>query len=119
MKMDSSISAVVTGGAAGRGLATTKALIAQGVKVAILDQNVQAGEKIAAEHGVTFCQVDVLSDESVDAAFAKARAANGQERILVHCAGGGTSIKTAGRHPNKREDHPVGQQWVMTCRLWG
>src|SRR3546814_8038099 len=56
-----------------------------------------AGEKVAAEHGVTFCQVDVLSDESVDAAFAKARAANGQERILVNCAGGGNSMKTAGR----------------------
>src|SRR3546814_10715722 len=56
-----------------------------------------AGEKVAAEHGVTFCQVDVLSDESADAAFAKARAANGQERILVNCAGGGNSMKTAGR----------------------
>jgi NAD(P)-dependent dehydrogenase (short-subunit alcohol dehydrogenase family) len=96
MKLDSSISAVVTGGASGLGLATVKALRAQDVKVAILDLNAEAGERIAAETGATFCQVDVLSDESVDAAFAKARAANGQERVLVNCAGTGNSIKTAG-----------------------
>ena len=97
MKLDSSISAVVTGGASGLGLATVKALRAQDVKVAILDLNAEAGERAAAETGAIYCQVDVLSDESVDAAFAKARAANGQERILVNCAGGGNSAKTAGR----------------------
>ena len=45
----------------------------------------------------TFCACDVLSDESVDAAFAKARAAQGQERVLVCCAGGGNAIPTARR----------------------
>jgi NAD(P)-dependent dehydrogenase (short-subunit alcohol dehydrogenase family) len=39
----------------------------------------------------------VTSDEEVDAAFAKARAAHGQERILVNCAGTGNAIKTASR----------------------
>ena len=97
MKLNSSVSAVVTGGASGLGHATAKALAEAGVKVAILDMNAEAGEKIAAEIGAVFCEVDVLSDESVDAAFAKARAANGQERILVNCAGSGNSIKTAGR----------------------
>lgn len=97
MKLDPSISAVVTGGASGLGKATATALIAQGVKVAILDLNTETGEKTAAEIGAVFCQVDVLSDESVDAAFAKARAANGQERILVNCAGGGNAIKTVSR----------------------
>ncbi len=96
MKLDSSLSAVVTGGASGLGHATAKALALTGVKVAIFDLNDEAGERIAAEIGGTFCQVDVLSDESVDAAFAKARDANGQERILVNCAGTGNSIKTAG-----------------------
>ncbi len=97
MKLDSSIAAVVTGGASGLGLATAKALIETGVKVAIFDLNADAGAKIAQEIGAVFCEVDVLSDESVDAAFAKAREANGQERILVNCAGGGNSIKTVGR----------------------
>src|SRR5262245_45970368 len=100
MKIDSSISAVVTGGASGLGLATVKALRAAGVKVAIFDLNPATGEQAAAETGSIFCQCDVLTDESVDAAFAKARAANGQERILISCAGGGNAIPTARRDKN-------------------
>jgi NAD(P)-dependent dehydrogenase (short-subunit alcohol dehydrogenase family) len=89
MILDSSISAVVTGGASGLGAATVRALRDLGVKVAIFDFNPETGEKVAAELGATFCHVDVTSDEMVDAGFEKARAANGQERILVNCAGGG------------------------------
>ena len=91
MKLDSTVSAVVTGGASGLGLASVKALRAVGVKVAIFDLNADAGERMAAETGSVFCQADVLSDDSLDAAFAKARLANGQERVLVACAGGGNA----------------------------
>jgi NAD(P)-dependent dehydrogenase (short-subunit alcohol dehydrogenase family) len=42
-----------------------------------------------------FCSVDVTSDEQVDCGFAAARAAHGQERILVNCAGTGKAGKTA------------------------
>jgi NAD(P)-dependent dehydrogenase (short-subunit alcohol dehydrogenase family) len=97
MKIDSSLVAVVTGGASGLGLATVQALRAAGAKVAIFDLNEELGEKIAAETGAIFCRCDVLSDDSVDAAFAKARAAQGQERALVCCAGGGNAIPTARR----------------------
>jgi NAD(P)-dependent dehydrogenase (short-subunit alcohol dehydrogenase family) len=41
--------------------------------------------------------VNVTDEASVDAGFAKARAAHGQERILVNCAGTGNAIKTASR----------------------
>jgi NAD(P)-dependent dehydrogenase (short-subunit alcohol dehydrogenase family) len=97
MKIDPSLAAVVTGGASGLGLATVKALRAAGANVAIFDLNPETGEKAAAETGATFCQCDVLTDESVDAAFAKARAKQGQERALVCCAGGGNAIVTAKR----------------------
>src|SRR5690349_13898105 len=97
MKVDSSLAAVVTGGASGLGLATVQALRAAGAKVAIFDLNPEAGEKAAAATGSVFCQCDVLSDESVDAAFAKARQAQGQERALVCCAGGGNAIPTVKR----------------------
>lgn len=97
MNIDSSISAVVTGGASGLGLATVRALRAAGAKVAIFDLNAETGEAAAAEVGAIFCQCDVLSDDSVDRAFAKAREANGQERVLVCCAGGGNAIPTARR----------------------
>ncbi len=97
MKLDNTVSAVVTGGASGLGAATARALAAKGVKVAIFDLQSGKGEEVAAEIGGVFCEVNVTSDESVDAGFAKARAAHGQERILVNCAGIGNAIKTASR----------------------
>jgi len=43
MKLDNTISAVVTGGASGLGEATARALAAHGVKVAIFDMNEAKG----------------------------------------------------------------------------
>lgn len=91
------LTAVVTGGASGLGAATARALAKEGVKVAIFDLNAEKGEAVAAEVGGVFCQVNVTDEASVDAGFAKARAALGQERILVNCAGTGNAIKTAFR----------------------
>lgn len=91
------VSAIVTGGASGLGEATARALAGAGVKVAIFDLNGEKGEAVAAEISGVFCNVDVTSDASVDAGFARARAAHGQERILVNCAGTGNAIKTASR----------------------
>jgi NAD(P)-dependent dehydrogenase (short-subunit alcohol dehydrogenase family) len=91
------ISAVITGGASGLGAATARALAKEGVKVAIFDMNAEKGEAVAAELGGVFCHVNVTDEASVDAGFAKARAAIGQERILVNCAGTGNAIKTASR----------------------
>jgi len=97
MELNSSVAAVVTGGASGLGEATVRALAAKGVKCAIFDMNEAKGEAVAKEVGGVFCKVNVTSEEEVDAAFAKARAAHGQERILVNCAGTGNAIKTASR----------------------
>jgi len=97
MKLDTSIAAVVTGAASGLGAATARALAAEGVKVAIFDLNAEAGEAIAREIGGVFCAVNVTDDASVDAGFAKARAAHGQERVLVNCAGIAPAAKTVGK----------------------
>lgn len=86
MKIDSTVAAVVTGGASGLGKATAEALAAAGLKVAIFDVNEAAGEEVAAAIGGLFCKVDITSEESVVAGYARARAAHGQERVLVHCA---------------------------------
>ena len=75
MNLDSTKAAVVTGGASGLGAATARALAAKGVKVAIFDLQTEKGEAIAAEIGGVFCEVNVTSEDSVDAGFAKARAA--------------------------------------------
>jgi NAD(P)-dependent dehydrogenase (short-subunit alcohol dehydrogenase family) len=111
VKLDSSVAAVVTGGASGLGEATARLLSARGVKVAIFDLNIPRGEAVASQIGGLFCSVNVTSDESVDAGFAKARAAIGQERVLINCAGTGNAFKTAGR--NKKtggiESFPVAE----------
>lgn len=97
MKLDHSISAIITGGASGLGAATARRLAAQGVRVAIFDFNAVQGEAIAQELGGVYCQVDVTREDQVVAGFAKARAAHGQERVLVNCAGTGGAVKTASR----------------------
>ena len=97
MKLDSTVAAVVTGAASGLGAATARMLAAKGVKVAIFDLQEEKGKAIAAEIGGVFCEANVTSDDSIDAAFALARAAHGQERILVNCAGTANAIKTVSR----------------------
>lgn len=91
------MAAVVTGAASGLGEATARELARRGVKVAVLDRDAQRGEQVASEIGGVFCEVDVTSDEKVKAAFEKARAAHGQERILVNCAGVANAAKTVAR----------------------
>ena len=103
MQLSSSIAAVVTGGASGLGAATARQLASHGVKVALFDFNAELGEALAAEIGGVFCKVDVTKEADVDAGFAKARAAHGQERILVNCAGTGNAFKTASRDKNTGE----------------
>ncbi|MEJ8858841.1 SDR family NAD(P)-dependent oxidoreductase [Variovorax robiniae] len=90
-----SVAAVVTGGASGLGAATARHLASLGAKVALFDLNAQAGNALAAEVGGVFCKVDVTSEAQVDAGFALARKAHGQERLLVNCAGTGEAIRTA------------------------
>jgi NAD(P)-dependent dehydrogenase (short-subunit alcohol dehydrogenase family) len=69
----------------------------------IFDLNAERGEALAGELRGIFCRVNVTSDEDVRAGFVRARAALGQERILVNCAGTGNAIKTAGRDRNTGE----------------
>lgn len=97
MQVDSSVAAVVTGGASGLGEASARALAAKGARVALFDLNAERGTRVAAEIGGTYCQVDVSDEASVDAGFAAARAAHGQERVLVNCAGIGTIGKITRR----------------------
>lgn len=122
MKIGDNMAAVVTGGASGLGEATARALAAKGAHVAIFDRQREKGEAVAAAIGGRFCEVDVTSDDSVDAGFADARAAHGQERILVNCAGVGNAIKTASR---AKEDGSIKHfpldafEWVIRINLIG
>lgn len=96
------MAAVVTGAASGLGEATARELARRGAKVAIFDRDADRGQMVAGEIGGVFCEVDVTSDEKVQAAFEKARAAHGQERILVNCAGVANAAKTVARDKESR-----------------
>jgi NAD(P)-dependent dehydrogenase (short-subunit alcohol dehydrogenase family) len=82
--------AVVTGGASGIGLGVSRAFVADGYKVAILDLKgaQEAAAELAAEGGTTLAiDVDVSDREAVAAAFGKVRADLGPVEILVTSAG--------------------------------
>lgn len=102
MDINETVAAVVTGGASGLGAATARKLASAGAKVAIFDMSEDAGGAVAQEIGATFAKVDVTSEESVKAGFETARAANGQERILVNCAG----IAPVGKTVSRGAAHP-------------
>jgi len=112
------VAAVVTGAASGLGEATARELASRGAKVAIFDRDSERGEKIASEIGGIFCEVDVTSDDKVQAAFAKAREAHGQERILVNCAGVANAAKTVGRDKETKaaKRYPI-QQFELAIQI--
>src|SRR6056297_2329200 len=87
MKLDNTMAAIVTGGASGLGEGTARMLAGHGVKVTLFDLNEERGEAIARDIGGLFVKVDVTDDASLEAGFARARAAHGVERLLVNCAG--------------------------------
>ena len=122
MKITNDTAAVVTGGASGLGAATARLLASRGAKVALFDMNADKGEALAKELGGTFCKANVTSEEEVDAAFARAREAHGQERVLINCAGVGNAIKTASRDKQTGEikHFPVSAfEWVVQINLIG
>ncbi|WP_137723243.1 3-hydroxyacyl-CoA dehydrogenase [Prescottella subtropica] len=90
--------AIVTGGASGLGLATAKALHADGATVVILDLPSSNGEAVAAELGdrVRFAPGDVTDETSVSAALDLAESL-GTLRVAVNCAGIGNAIKTVSK----------------------
>jgi len=84
--------AVVTGGASGIGLGVARQFVADGYRVAVLDNNGAAADAAAAElqtdaAKVLAVEVDVADRTSVDAAFARVRAELGPVEILVTSAG--------------------------------
>jgi NAD(P)-dependent dehydrogenase (short-subunit alcohol dehydrogenase family) len=87
------MAAIVTGGASGLGAATAKALAAAGAKVAVLDLNFSLAIKIADEIKGIAVECNVADEVSATNAIAVAKEKHGVARILVNCAGIGTSSR--------------------------
>jgi NAD(P)-dependent dehydrogenase (short-subunit alcohol dehydrogenase family) len=93
------ITAVVTGGASGLGLATVRRLIDSGAAgVVIADLPSSNGESMAKELGgrVRFIAADVRNPDEVSAALDAAETF-GPIRALVHCAGRGGAVRLVNR----------------------
>ncbi len=93
------ISALVTGGASGLGLASARRLRAQGAQVVIADLPGSAGEAVAAELGAQFVPTDI-TDEAQTAAACDAAQALAPLRVLVHCAGRGGPVRLLDKEGN-------------------
>ncbi|MBN9406277.1 MAG: SDR family NAD(P)-dependent oxidoreductase [Burkholderiales bacterium] len=88
--------AIVTGGASGLGRAVAQALHDAGASVVLFDRNAELGTQAAAELGqrALFAQVDVTSEEQVQAGLDAAMARFGAVHICVNCAGVPDAAKT-------------------------
>eukprot|EP00903_Cladosiphon_okamuranus_P003393 g3391.t1 len=93
MEIDNQTAAIVTGGASGLGRAAAEALAAAGLKVAVFDLNEDGGKAVADSIGGVFCKTNIMDEDDVLQSFEDARKANGQERVLVHCAAAGVPPK--------------------------
>jgi 3-hydroxyacyl-CoA dehydrogenase/3-hydroxy-2-methylbutyryl-CoA dehydrogenase len=92
--------AVITGGASGLGAATARALVARGAKVAIFDLQEDKARALVEELGSdnAICvNVNVVSEESVQAGIAATMARFGAIHICCNYAGIGNAIKTVGK----------------------
>lgn len=99
------ISAIVTGGASGLGAATAKALAAAGAKVALLDMNFSLAQKVAEKIGGIAIACDVADEVSAKNAIEEQKEKYGVARVLVNCAGIGTSGRIVGKNgPMSLED---------------
>ncbi len=92
---------VITGGASGLGLATARYLASEkGARIAILDLNVEAGDRAVAEVGTeraVFVRTDVSSEESVLAAVDAVIARFGAIHVCINCAALAVAFKVLGK----------------------
>ncbi|MFK7893183.1 MAG: SDR family NAD(P)-dependent oxidoreductase [Granulosicoccus sp.] len=88
--------AVVTGGASGLGQAVTVALAEAGMRVVILDRQMDAGQEQAESVGGHFFAIDVSNTAAVASAVAQVKEL-GTPRVLVNCAGIAGAAKTVSR----------------------
>ncbi len=92
--------AIVTGGASGLGEAVVRDLAAAGARVAVLDRNIAAAQRVADEIKGIALECDITSSKAVEDAFEEADRRIGPARILMNVAGIGTAKRIVQRDGN-------------------
>jgi len=97
-----SVSALVTGGSSGLGLATVRRLLAAGARVGIADLNPPSDEDLASlGAGVVYAKTDITDETAVNDALDAFEDAHGPLRAVVHCAGrGGDRVRILDKEGN-------------------
>ena len=97
-----SVSALVTGGSSGLGLATVRRLLAAGARVGIVDLNPPSDEDLAGlGASVVYAKTDITDEAAVTDALDDIEAAHGPLRVVVHCAGrGGDRVRILDKEGN-------------------
>jgi NAD(P)-dependent dehydrogenase (short-subunit alcohol dehydrogenase family) len=95
------VSAAITGGASGLGLATARRLVKAGGVVTLIDLPGSAGEQAARELGdaARFAPADVTDPDELGAALDVADEWGGL-RAVVHCAGAGRRMRVLDKNGN-------------------
>ncbi|MBL4898043.1 MAG: SDR family NAD(P)-dependent oxidoreductase [Colwellia sp.] len=92
MKLGPLTPVVIAGGASGLGAAVAQHFVQQGIPVGVIDLNIDPAPK-----AVSKAQADITDPSQVADALVALRAAQGQERLTVNCAGIAPSCKTVSR----------------------
>src|SRR5215469_14953835 len=97
-----SISALVTGGSSGLGLATVRRLRAAGARVGIADLNPPSDEDWASlGTDVVYAKTDITDEAAVNEALDAFEGTHGPLRAVVHCAGrGGDRVRILDKEGN-------------------
>lgn len=94
--------ALVTGAGSGLGAETARLLAAKGARVAVVDLNLEAAERIAREINGISVQCDIRLEEQVSAALDVVEQKLGTPQIVINSAGVGTAhriLARSGVHP--------------------
>lgn len=87
MELDNQV-AIVTGGISGLGAGCAKALKDNGVKVAILDQNIESQDELSFKDDEMIIKCDITQTEEIESALVAVQEHFGSlPRICVNCAG--------------------------------
>ncbi|MBA2655115.1 MAG: SDR family NAD(P)-dependent oxidoreductase [Gammaproteobacteria bacterium] len=89
--------AVITGGASGMGAQTALYLSERGAKIAILDKDEEAAQKIASQiHGLAV-KCNIVDEKEVEEAFKQIQENIGIPQICINCAGIAPAKRIVGR----------------------
>lgn len=108
MRLDNTVTAIITGGVSGLGEAIVRYFRSKGVNVVAADLNSERGEALEKEIGCRFFKTNVTDEENVKKLFEFTKETFKGVHVVVNCAGissAGTIIYSKGVFDTKIFDN--------------